>query len=299
MTIRYLEIFVEVCKYMNMSRAAQSLMISQSSVSQAVKALEKEYNVLLFERLNHNLYLTDAGEKMLYLATQVLKSIGRLNSAMHNAPVSLNIGSCNTVGASFLYPLLAEFKKLSPDIHISAEISNTQTLTEKILNSSLDLAIVPETVQQDSFEYLPFFDDDIVVICWPGHLLEGRTAALEEIAGEVFVGRENGSATDLLLKNVFAKNGLPLKINCVCNSAASVKLAVKNKMGIAFISRFLVKRELKEHKLGCINLCSKVFTRRFGIIYHKDKVLSKEFTSFTGFCRQLGQQGLETLLDDN
>lgn len=236
---------------------------------------------------------------MLYLATQVLKSIGRLNSAMHNAPVSLNIGSCNTVGASFLYPLLAEFKKLSPDIHISAEISNTQTLTEKILNSSLDLAIVPETVQQDSFEYLPFFDDDIVVICWPGHPLEGRTAALEEIAGEVFVGRESGSATDLLLKNVFAKNGLPLKINSVCNSAASVKLAVKNKMGIAFISRFLVKRELKEHKLGCINLCSKVFTRRFGIIYHKDKVLSKEFTRFTGFCRQLGQQGVETLLDDN
>ena len=43
-------------------------------------------------------------------------------------------------------------------------------------------------MQQDSFEYLPFFDDDIVVICWPGHLLEGRTAALEEIAGEVFVG---------------------------------------------------------------------------------------------------------------
>ena len=152
MTIRYLEIFVEVCKYMNMSRAAQSLMISQSSVSQAVKALEKEYNVLLFERLNHNLYLTAAGEKMLYLATQVLKSIGRLNSAMHNAPVSLNIGSCNTVGASFLYPLLAEFKKLSPDIHISAEISNTQTLTEKILNSSLDLAIVPETVQQAAAE---------------------------------------------------------------------------------------------------------------------------------------------------
>lgn len=46
MTIRYLEIFVEVCKYMNMSRAAQSLMISQSSVSQAVKALEK--NIMYF-----------------------------------------------------------------------------------------------------------------------------------------------------------------------------------------------------------------------------------------------------------
>ena len=118
---------------------------------------------------------------MLYLATQVLKSIGRLNSAMHNAPVSLNIGSCNTVGASFLYPLLAEFKKRSPDIHISAEISNTQTLTEKILNSSLDLAIVPETVQQDSFEYLPFFDDDIVVICWPGIRWKGVRQRLKKL----------------------------------------------------------------------------------------------------------------------
>ena len=77
MTVRYLEIFTEVCRHMSMSKAARALMISQSSVSQAVKALEQEYDVLLFERLNHTLYLTPAGEKLLYLATQVLKSIDK------------------------------------------------------------------------------------------------------------------------------------------------------------------------------------------------------------------------------
>ncbi len=299
MTIRYLEIFVEVCKYMNMSRAAQSLLISQSSVSQAVKALEREYEVLLFERLNHNLYLTAEGEKLLYLATQVLKSIGRLNAAMRDAPMALNIGSCNTVGVSLLYPLLAAFKKQCPHIHVSAEISNTKTLAEKILNNSLDFAIVPETVRQDYFNYLPFFNDDIAVICWHGHPLEGKSAGLEALKEEVFVGRESGSATDGLLKSVFAKHGYDLKVDCVCNSTASVKQAVQHKMGIAFISRYLVRRELAERKLGCINLCSDEFTRRFVIIYHKDKVLSSEFTEFTGFCSRLGQQGLEDLLKDN
>lgn len=156
MTVRYLEIFTEVCRHMSMSKAARALMISQSSVSQAVKALEQEYGVLLFERLNHTLYLTPAGEKLLYLATQVLKSIDKLNAAMLDAPQTLNIGSCNTVGASLLYPLIAGFKKQYPKVHVSAEISNTQTLTEKILNGRLDLAIIPETRRQEDFNYLPF-----------------------------------------------------------------------------------------------------------------------------------------------
>ena len=64
MTIRNLEIFAEVCRHMNMSKAAQTLLISQSSVSQAISSLEKEYNVLLFERLNHSLYLTKAGKDL-------------------------------------------------------------------------------------------------------------------------------------------------------------------------------------------------------------------------------------------
>ncbi len=103
MTIRYLEIFVEVCKQMNMSKAAQSLMISQSSVSQAVAALEKEYETILFERLNHSLYLTKAGEQMLYLSSQVLKSVSQMEKTMKlgNTVPTLNIGVCTTIAAAF------------------------------------------------------------------------------------------------------------------------------------------------------------------------------------------------------
>ena len=80
MTIRNLEIFEEVCRCMNMSKAAQNLLVSQSSVSQAIASLEKEYDTILFERLNHTLYLTDSGRELLFLSHQVLKTIDQLEN---------------------------------------------------------------------------------------------------------------------------------------------------------------------------------------------------------------------------
>lgn len=68
MSTRRLEIFVAVCRSLNMSKTAQSFFISQSSVSQAITALEKHYNVILFERLNHKLYLTEAGKTCFFSA---------------------------------------------------------------------------------------------------------------------------------------------------------------------------------------------------------------------------------------
>lgn len=297
MTIRYLEIFAEVCRYMNMSKAAQALMISQSSVSQAVTALEKEYGVRLFERLNHALYLTPAGEELLYLSSQVLKSIERMNAAMTDVPMTLNIGCCNTVGVSLLFPFISRFKQKNAGIHVTAEITNTKTLEEKILNGMLDVAIIPETHCLPYFKYLPFLNDEIGVVCWAGHPLAGQSLCLKDLQNEIFVGREAGSGTDTLLKNFCVKKGLNLKFDCVCNSTASVKQAVLHKMGLAVMSVFLVKKELAEQRLALINVKDKELARRFVIIYHKDKIFGGALGLFADFCAGLGQRGLEELIE--
>lgn len=68
MTIRHLRIFIEVAKSGNMSKAAERLYISQPTASQAIKELEEYYGVLLFERLNRRLYITEAGKKLFFYA---------------------------------------------------------------------------------------------------------------------------------------------------------------------------------------------------------------------------------------
>ena len=69
MTLRHLEIFVEVANCGKMSEAARNLFIAQSSVSQAIAEIERQYNIRLFERLSKKLYLTTSGEEMLGYAT--------------------------------------------------------------------------------------------------------------------------------------------------------------------------------------------------------------------------------------
>ncbi|MFR3761465.1 LysR family transcriptional regulator, partial [Hungatella sp.] len=273
MTIRYLEIFVEVCKQMNMSKAAQSLMISQSSVSQAVAALEKEYGTILFERLNHSLYLTKAGEQMLYLSSQVLKSVSQMEKTMKlgNTVPTLNIGVCTTIGSCLLHPLLAAYRKRCGAVHVSAEINNSRVLEEKLLHAQLDLAVIQETDASPYLRYRPFLKDRLAVICWNGHPLAeaGRKTDLTELQKETFVGRESGSGTDYLLKQVFSSHGLSLKLDWCCNSIEGIKQAVIHRAGLAVMSEFLIQKELADKTFRVVEVNDFVFARRFVLACHK------------------------------
>ena len=296
MTIRNLEIFVEVCRTMNMSQAAESLMISQSSVSQAVLALEKEFQLPLFERLNHKLYLTPAGKKMIFLCRQVLQSIRRLEKNMEEEVYQnpLRLGVCTTVGDGLVYPLIEKCQK-KYGIQFLVEVNNSKYLEKEILNAKMDIAVVPASKTSPYLDYLPFLKDEMVLICWKGHALEGKTVPLVMLEKEGFVAREKGSGTERLLEQIFAESSLHLKKNWVCNNPVSVKEAVKHQKGIALVSKYLVQNEIKEGLIGEIIPEEKLFIREFVLAWHKDKVPDENFQNFLKFCSNLGEQGIRNL----
>lgn len=299
MTIRYLEIFVEVCKHQNMSKAAQSLLISQSSVSQAIASLEKEYEVTLFERLNHSLLLTKAGEQMLYLSVQVLESIQRLNSKMkeESAYPQLSIGACTTVGACILFPLIELYKKEFGNTRVNAEINNSKELETRVLNGRLDFAVIQEIQSSPYLKYQPFLDDELSVICSMRHPLAGKNVSLAELQDETFISREPGSGTDMLLKHAFASRGLILNSGWICNNIDSIQNAIVHNIGVAIMSKYLTRAAIQRGTYGEIHVCDYKFSRRFVLIWHKNKILSSEFRAFIDLCDKLGQEGLERLVD--
>ena len=85
MTLRDLEIFLQVCQYGSMRKAAEVLYISQPSVSGAVRAIEEEYGVLLFERLNHRLYITPQGQELESRARRILAQFEELEHSLKNS----------------------------------------------------------------------------------------------------------------------------------------------------------------------------------------------------------------------
>ena len=298
MSTRKLEIFIAVCQYLNMSKAAQSLFISQSSVSQAITALEKSYNVILFERLNHTLYLTDAGKNLLFLARQVLDSLEQLHSRMHASAgqTALRLGTSATIGNSLIHPLLQAYARQHPDTRITVEMSNSKKLEKKLLTAKLDLAIMQKTKHTPHLEYLPLLTDELIVICRPDHPLAGRQVPLRDLKDEAFITREKGSGTGLLLETAFAEKGLSLQTNWICNEILAVKNAVYHQAGITVISKFLVQEELAARQLATIGLTDQLFTRQFELAYHQDKLQNRPFQEFVAFCTELGDHGFEQLL---
>lgn len=298
MTIRNLEIFAEVCRHMNMSKAAQTLLISQSSVSQAISSLEKEYNVLLFERLNHSLYLTNAGKDLLFLSQQVLNTIEQLEYRMTNTShqTALNLGVCTTIGNSLIHPLLRTYRETYENSNIIVEMNNSKSLEKKLLTAKLDLAIMQKTKYSQYIKYIPFLEDELVIICWRDHPLAGKTINIRELKNEAFIAREKGSGTEIFLEQIFSDHNIALKKSWICNSIHSVIQAVYHKEGLAIISRFLVEKYISHHKLDKIEIENQKFTRQFDLAFHKDKIQDIHFRQFVDLCTSFNKEELIKLI---
>lgn len=294
---RHLEIFTEVCRQMNMRKTAEVLMISQSSVSQAVSSLEKEFGVVLFERLNHKLYLTREGQELLYLAEQVLRSAKQLVRRMQGAESRnvLRLGVCTTVGSCLAWPLTDACRQ-EQDIDFRVEVANSKSLEKRLLNARLDLAVIQAGKISHYLECIPLLQDELTLIAWPGHPLAGRKVPLASLSEENFVVREKGSGTQILLEQTFAGQNLRLKKRWTCNSPEAVRQAVQRKCGIALISRFLIHRELLEGSLSEIIPEENLFGRQFVLTYHKDKLQDQCFQGFVRFCRRLGMEGIREMI---
>lgn len=295
MSLRNLEIFSEVCKHMNMSRAAEYLYISQSSVSQAIGELERQYQVKLFERLSKKLYLTDAGRELLTYVRQILYLTEQMEEKMHDISSSerLRVGACTTVGFYFMNPLLDRYKELCPHVRTMVEVGNSSQLERKILDSQLDLAFVQDITRAKEVTRESSLADRLILICRNDHPLAGQEVEAETLDGQPFVAREAGSGTRRLLEELLAAKGVAPEYAWICNSITSMKDAVMHGRGICLLSEYLVEEELKAGTLAQIRLCGRELKRHFYLICHKNKFKTNGMARFIELCRQQSEE-LET-----
>lgn len=287
MNLRQLNIFTEVCREMNMSRAAKNLYISQSSVSQVIQELEQEYRVRLFDRLAKKIYLTGEGQKLLFHASQVLYAAGQLSRCMEGlaGKETLRIGAATTVGACLLHPLVNRFHQEHPQTEISAEIANSGLLKEKILSAKLDMAILQGTPDSDEIEAVPVFEDSLIFVCPKGHPFEGKEIPVQELSGSRFVLREEGSGTRKLLESFFLGNGLELRCGWVCPGIHETKQAVMEGRGLSLLSGHVISGELREGRLGTFQIRGMTLTRPFSLIWHRDKYRTGSMEDFKCLCQ--------------
>jgi DNA-binding transcriptional LysR family regulator len=289
MTIRHLKIFIAVAETGKMSAAATKHFISQPTVSQAIKELEKYYGMLLFERISKKLYITESGKKLLIHAKIAVKQFDELNEYMFIAGHSekIRIGTTITIGSCMLPSIINHFKERLPQVETFSYMNNTKFIEDKILKAELDIGIIEGQVKNHDLVNMPVVKDYLVIVCSKKHHFAGRKRiSIKELENEDFVMREEGSGTRELFENYMLKSGIKLKTNWEITCPVVIKNIVLEHNCLAAISIRLVKEEIKSGQLYVIKSKENAWDRSFNIVYYKNKYITESMKTLIEIVKE-------------
>lgn len=238
-TLRQLKIFVVTAEHKKMSLAAKQLYISQSSISQIISELEKEYGVILFERKARELKITEAGKLLLEKAKSIVNTNEALEADMRNFKSirPLRIGATMSIGATILTKLVKQFKEEYPDIDITVKVTNTMHIEMLLLNNELDIALVEGIINNPTIVSKNCFVDRLVFICGKESPFFGvNEVAISELEKQTFILREKGSGTRAIFERVMKEFQIDYNVQWESINVGAILSAVENNFGIGVLS---------------------------------------------------------------
>jgi DNA-binding transcriptional LysR family regulator len=201
MDLRQLEYFTAVARHRHFRRAAESLYVTQSAVSQAVRRLENELGLELLRRTSHGVEITPAGEELLGRAEAILADVAGARAAMDEHAGTLRGGvraAATTGDALRLAPALARFGREHPSVRIALRQGGPSEVVDLVAKGAVDLAVaaLPETAAlPEDVEALALGAEPLVLLVAPDDVLAGTTGVkLWDVRDRPFVLAEPGTA---------------------------------------------------------------------------------------------------------
>lgn len=184
MTLTELRYIVTLASEKHFGRAAEKCFVSQPTLSVAVKKLEEELGVTLFERSKGHIAVTELGQKLVWQSQKVLDQVGVIKDIAQEGKnqlgAPLRVGAIYTIGP-YLFPhLMPELHRAAPSMPLYIEENYTAVLREKLRHSELDAILVALPFDEPEVVTLPLYDEPFVVLLPKGHSL----TQFDEIASE-------------------------------------------------------------------------------------------------------------------
>ncbi|MTI68892.1 MAG: LysR family transcriptional regulator [Firmicutes bacterium] len=291
MNERKLRIFYEVATNLSMTETAEKLYISQPAISQTIKELENNLNIILFDRINKKLFLTYEGKVFLNYTRRILnlydESLDKIKDINTLNKGKLKIGASTTIGIYILTDIIGKFTKKHKNIDTSITIENTKIIADMILENKIDFAFVEGPVHSSEIIVKEFLNDELVFITSPEHpWVKKKNVDIKEVENQKLIMREEGSGTREIVKRALKKNEVNYNIYLELGNIEAIKRAVKADLGISCISKRCVREEVKNNSLCIIPLKNTKIKRKLNIIHHNDKYLTKLFYHFMNFAKE-------------
>ena len=272
------KIFYHAATSMNFSKAALTLHVTQSAISQAIKSLENQLGIALFFRQGRNVTLTFEGEILYAHVEKAFNFIQSAENSMHSIKSldegTVFIGASDTITRYFLIDAIKAFHTEHPRVKISISNRPSPISVKKLINGALDIAVIniSPDVTYDGLELFPLASFEHIFINKAS--LGDKKLSLAELAKFPLVCLEQNSTTRRVLEDFYKSKGIALEPAFEFGSFDVILEAVKAGMGVGFVPRRIALEALLEHKLEEIRLKEIIPSIDIGILGNKNKPLS-------------------------
>ena len=287
-----LKVFRTVAEKCSFRHAAEARYLTAPAVTLQIKALENEVGLQLFDRRGKAVVLTEAGTRLLKYAEQIANIVftARQELAQLKGPDhgEVKVGASTTIAQYVLPKLIGEFVREDPGIQVSVLSGNTDKVAHDLLEGDVSIGLVEGPTRQPLFKTEHFLSDEVAVIVAAQHKWADKRISIDQLAAAPFIFREAGAGTRRIVELALSNHGVSLKrlnIAMELDSTEAIKAAVEAGLGIGFVSRRAIPKELALGTLKDVTVEALRFQRDFSIIYPRGPEPTGPVGTFLQFVR--------------
>jgi DNA-binding transcriptional LysR family regulator len=294
MDTRQLAAFCAVVDRRSFSQAAELLGVSQPAVSLQIRSLEERLGTQLIDRSGRRVEPTEAGlrlyrgaQRLLALEEQLVDEVAA--GAAGPLRGRLELGASSGPGETVLPLLLGEFQQRHPDVHVALSVHDTQTIVDLVARRELELGVVGASRRHRGVAFEPFFRDEVILVCPPGHAFAGRTIDLDELKGEPLILMQEGAGVRQVIEDELRRAGVRLRdldVRLELGVKESVRIAVRAGFGVSFISRTSVEADLAEGAIAEARVEGLEPAREISLVRATGRRPTRVAETFVAFARE-------------
>jgi DNA-binding transcriptional LysR family regulator len=294
MDTRQLAAFCAVVERRSFSQAAERLGVTQPAVSLQIRALEKRFGTQLLDRSGRRVEPTEAGmrlyrgaQRLLVLEEQVVAEVAEDSGDTLGG--SFEIGASTGPGGIVLPQLLCEFHDRHPELHVVLWVFDTQTIVERVAARELELGVVGAGRRHRGVVFEPFFRDEVILACPPGHPFAGKTVTIDELRGAGLIVMQEGAGVRQLIEDELRASGVRLRdlgVQLELGLQESATSAVRGGYGITFIARSTIESDLAAGTLAEARVEALELEREVFLVRASGRAETRSARAFVEFARE-------------
>jgi DNA-binding transcriptional LysR family regulator len=285
MQVESFRVFRDLVESQSFSKAAQMNKITQSAVSQQIRAIEERFHVPLIERSSKRFALTREGDLLYQTSREVITHYDslhhQLNEMRNIVSGNIRLATVYSIGLHELPPYLKKFLIEFPNVNVHVEYRRSNQVYEEVMSGTSDLGLVAFPTNKKNLKVEHFKKDRLVVICSPNHPLAKKDEAeISDLGAHKFIAFESDIPTRRAVDKMFRESGVEPRPVMEFDNIETVKRAVEIDAGISIVPRATIEQEVRAGSLRAVEFVGKPYYRPLGIIYKSGRVLSPAMKRF-------------------